>query len=115
MGYRQALATLKGDRPALDLPASRCGGTVTRIVSDGPGPERLGIRVLAGSDAFRVKVSGEIDLGVADGMSHAVDEWPLEPHMVVDFAEVTFCDSDGIQSHDPTEEASGWGRPYPSA
>jgi anti-anti-sigma factor len=62
------------------------------------GPRRFGIRLTVGGDALRVSVSGEVDLSVADELSHVLDGLPPQDHVVIDFADVTFCDSSGIRA-----------------
>jgi len=62
------------------------------------GPRRFGIDVIVGSDALRVRVSGEVDMSVAGELGRVLDVLPPNDHVVVDFADVTFCDASGIRA-----------------
>jgi anti-anti-sigma factor len=69
---------------------------------DGTEPEDgalLEIRATPDGGALRVSLKGELDITVADQLTYVVAvELPPSTHLVVDLADVTFCDSAGISA-----------------
>lgn len=69
---------------------------------DGMEPEDgtlLEIRATPDTGTLRVSLKGELDITVADQLTYVVAvELPPSEHLVVDLADVTFCDSAGISA-----------------
>jgi anti-anti-sigma factor len=62
-------------------------------------PTQFAAQAAPDADGLRVTVSGELDMAVADDLLNIVlKELAGERNLILDFAQVTFCDSSGIRT-----------------
>ncbi|MET9498418.1 STAS domain-containing protein [Streptomyces sp. NPDC006552] len=81
---------------------------------DGAGADRLTVTAAADGDACVITVSGEIDHDTGTPLREALLDATIAetPHVLVDFSDVTFLDSSGLNillsAHRNATDAGGW-------